>query len=352
MRRFELMLAAVLLVPATSLAEDLTIASWGGAYEAAQRTAIIEPFARETDHSVRVEAYFGEAEALEIRAIEEGWDAVDMIEGQAIAACADGKLQPLDFAEMDLDPADFAPFSPDECGVPHTVFAHVIAYDDRQFPGAKPTRLEDFFDLEKYPGKRAVEKNPNVILEWALLAQGVPTSQLYDLLSTERGLDLAFRKLDEIRGEIIWWTDPNEAPQLLATGQAAMASGYNGRFFAEQREDDASPIVVIWDGRLIGKDFWVIPKTARNPDAAAKFISYAVSAESMAALAELIPYGPSRMDAFDLIGLHPDDGTQMRAYLPNAPEHGARSLTMDPEWYAYTDTLRQRRFQEWLAEGN
>ncbi|NNF78535.1 MAG: ABC transporter substrate-binding protein, partial [Rhizobiales bacterium] len=61
---------------------------------------------------------------------------------------------------------------------------------------------------------------------------GVPVAQVYDLLSTERGLKVAFRKLEEIRSAIVWWTDPAEPPALLAKGEVAMASGFNGRFFA------------------------------------------------------------------------------------------------------------------------
>jgi len=38
----------------------------------------------------------------------------------------------------------------------------------------------------------------------------------------------------------------------------------------------------------------------------------------------------------------------MRAYLPNAPQHGGRALVRDSGWYANTDKLRQRRFSKWL----
>ena len=69
------------------------------------------------------------------------------------------------------------------------------------------------------------------MLEWALRSYGVPRSQIYDLLSTERGLRLAFKRLDSIRDDIVWWEGGAEPVELLTSGRAAMATGFNGRFF-------------------------------------------------------------------------------------------------------------------------
>ena len=43
-----------------------------------------------------------------------------------------------------------------------------MAYDERAFPGVKPTRIGDFFDTARFPGPRAVQRGPDGILEWAL----------------------------------------------------------------------------------------------------------------------------------------------------------------------------------------
>ena len=47
------------------------------------------------------------------------------------------------------------------------------------------------------------------------MAEGVPIDQIYDLLSTDRGMRLAFRRLDSIRDHIVWWDDPKEPAALL-----------------------------------------------------------------------------------------------------------------------------------------
>ena len=341
-------LLACLALPAG--AEDLTVVSWGGAYEAAQREAVIAPFEVRAGMPVTVTTYDGTWSALAEHSESEGWDVVDMLHDQARVACARGLLLEIRpdalFSSDEL--ADFTPIKPDSCTVPQNAYARVMAYDDRAFPGRKPTRIGDFFDTVRFPGPRALQRSPDGILEWALLAEGVPPEQVYGLLSTDRGLKLAFRRLEEIRDDIVWYEAPGEAALMLADGRAVMAAGYNGRFF-DMAQREGAPIDIVWDGRIIGIEVWAIAASTDAPEAARAFLAHAASPQSMAGLAMRIPYGPTRHSAFDRIGLNPDTGAPMRAYLPNAPQHGGRSLVQDSRWYANTEALRARRFRAWLG---
>jgi putative spermidine/putrescine transport system substrate-binding protein len=333
----------------------LTIVTWGGAYEAAQRRALFTPFSEASGRAVRVLAYKGTLDELAARAGAEDWDVVDMIEDEAIKACKKGLLHPLDHERILTEEGgvsiqeDFAPLRLSPCAIPQNVYAQVLAYDDDAFSGVKPRRVEDFFDIDRFPGKRAVQKTPDGLLEWALLAEGVPQRQVYDLLSTDRGLWIAFRKLETIRDAIVWWDDPAEPAALLEKGAATMASGYNGRFFSAAQTRKA-PVVIIWDGQLIGYDVWAAPKGA-DIEAACDFLRFATRSARMADLAELIPYGPARTSALEQIGLHPDTTAPMREYLPNARMSSGRYLIRDSDWYANTHALRMRRFRAWLEKG-
>ena len=352
MRRFSLVLLA-LWPAAAAPAADLTVVTWGGAYEAAQRAAVIAPFEAATGLEVEVVQYDGTAEALSRRAAKEGWDVVDMLADQARVACERGLLRQVDARAL-LGAAaleDFAPVAPGRCALPQNVYARVFAYDERAFPGVKPTRIEDFFDTARFPGKRAVQRSPDGILEWALMAEGVPPEQVYDLLSTDRGLRLAMRRLDSIRDDILWWTDPAEPARMLADGRAALAAGFNGRFFDAAQAGEA-PITVVWDGRIIGVEVWTVAAGTDAAEAARAFLVHALSPGTMARLAERIPYGPARRSAFDRIGQNPETGTLMRLHLPNAPGHGPRRLVRDAAWHANTESLRARRFDAWLAAGD
>jgi len=351
MRHFSLVVVW-LLWAAPLAAQDLTVASWGGAYEAAQRRAILAPYAEATGREVATVQYDGSVAGLRDRAGAEGWDVIDMLADQARAACAEGLLLTLDAGAI-LGPeaeADLSPRAPTGCGIAQNVYARVLAYDERAFPGVKPTRIEDFFDTTRFTGPRAVQRDPDGILEWALMAEGVPPQQVYGLLSTDRGLRLAFRRLEAIRDDIVWWDDPAAPARMLAEGRAVMASGFNGRFFDVAAQGRA-PVDIVWDGRIIGTEVWAIPAATDAPEAAHDFLAYALRPDSMARLSELIPYGPARKSAFARIGLNPETGVPMRAHLPNAPQHGGRAILRDDRWYSNTRDLRQRRFQAWLEEG-
>ncbi|MCL7944176.1 ABC transporter substrate-binding protein [Marinobacter sp. ATCH36] len=336
--------------------EVLTVVTWGGSYEDSQRRAYFEPFTNATGIEIETVHYDGGVKVLRehLASGDVQWDVIDMIQSDASAACEEGLLALIDPAILapapDGTPAqeDFMAEAIHRCFITQIVFSTVIAFDDRAFPGVKPDSVEDFFDLEAFPGKRALRKSPVGLFEWALLSLSVPREQLYDLLSTRRGLELASRRLDDIRDAIIWWTRGDESVELLTSGQAVMATGYNGRFF-HARAMEGAPISVIWDGQLIGFNSWAIPRGSGQADLAADFIAFATRSENMAAQANLISYGPARKSAQQRVGLHTDAGVPMRPYMPTAPSHMANAVIRDHQWYSQTVELREQWFREWLA---
>src|SRR5690606_20817399 len=91
---------------------------------------------------------------------------------------------------------------------------------------------EAVFDLETYPGKRAIRSSTTyVALEIAPLAAGVAKEDLYPL-----DIDRAFAKLDEIKDEIIFYTANEQGVQLLASGQAQIGIIPNGRAFKASKD--------------------------------------------------------------------------------------------------------------------
>jgi len=157
----------------------------------------------------------------------------------------DGLREPLSINT----PVDSVTGSLDDCSIAHLSYSTVSAYDARAYPGIKPQAIEDFFDTTRFPGKRAVHRSADDILRWALMAEGVPLSQIYDLLSTERGLRLALQHLDELHPSILWWSTPDEPVRWLADGKVRMAQGYDGRFFDLRQQ--GVPVDIVWDVQLL-----------------------------------------------------------------------------------------------------
>lgn len=358
-----LLLAPLMLWPTTGLVasdgdsgpDRLTVATWGGSYAESQRQSYFASFARETGASVREALYTGGVEPLtESRNPDERWDVVDMTMADHRQACAEGLL--LRFDHSILEPApDGTPATDDflrgtftPCGIGHTVFSMVLAFDSRAFPGPKPYRIEHLFDPEGFPGKRALRREPDALMEWALLSYGVPIGDLYSLLSTERGLRLAFDRLDGIRGQIRWWTDPAVPQRLLADGKVAMASGYNGRLFTAAAVEGV-PIDIIWDGQVYEIETWGIPVDAPRPALAKEFIRHATRTESLVDQARFIAYGPARVSAARQVGRHATTGIDMRPHMPTHSANMARAVRKDSRWYARTRGRLTERFDAWLA---
>ncbi|WP_368731231.1 extracellular solute-binding protein [Bradyrhizobium japonicum] len=75
-----------------------------------------------------------------------------------------------------------------------------ISWDPTRFgPGKHPTTFSEFFDLQKFPGRRAVRAIAPRTLEIALMADGVPPKDIYPLDVTR-----ALRALDRIKSQIVW----------------------------------------------------------------------------------------------------------------------------------------------------
>lgn len=344
---FTLVLAAPLIAPlaapATAQGAELSVVTFGGAFEAAVKQAYFDPFTQETGTNFRLEAYDGGLARLAamVQAGNPTWDLVDMESNDALAACEEGLLQPLDTAEMG-DLSDFIPGAVGDCAIATMVWSTIFAYDQSLLTEG-PTTLADFFDIEQFPGKRGMRRNPKVAMEWALIADGVPPREVYSLLATEEGMNRAFAKLDTIKSEIIWWEAGAQPPQLLADGAVVMTQAYNGRIL-DAAKQEGKPFEIVWDAQVYDYEWWGIPMGARNAETAERFIAYASQPEVLARLPRYIAYAPPREKAIELVD------PELLADLPTAPENFTNALQLDSNfWIDHFDTINTR-FQVWLAQ--
>lgn len=340
--------------PVADAGDVLTVVTWGGPYERSQRAALFDPFENRTGIRIETVRYDGGIKILQPATGQPPGDLVDLVMADNLAACSLGLLEPLDHsmlpAATDGTPAleDFYPGSLTDCGVAHTVYATVLAFDRRAFPGIKPSKVADLFDLERFPGMRALQREPIAVLEWALRAYGVPTDDIYDLLSTERGINLAFKRLNLIRDHILWWEGSQQPATWLAEGKVVMASGYNGRFF-DATVNHGHPIQIIWDGQLYEFSTWGVPRNAPMSTQAKAFIGFATATERLANQVEYISYGPARASSSGQIWKHNPSGIDIRPHLPTYASNIAAGIRKDHEWYAHNQPRLKLRFERWLA---
>jgi len=280
-------------------------------------------------------------------------DVADVEYADAIRLCDEGLLESIDPAVLPAAPdgtvatEDFLPGALTDCAVASIVFSTVFAYDTTKFPEG-PTTIADFFDLEKFPGKRGIRKGAKANLEMALMADGVPAAEVYALLETPEGVDRAFAKLDTIKADTIWWEAGAQPPQLLADGEVAMTTAYNGRIFAAAIAEN-KPFEVVWDGQVYEYDLFVIPKGAPNKDAALEFIKFSTDTQRLADQAKWISYGPARKSSGALVGLFNDGKTEMAPHMPTSAENLTNALPSSYEFWVDRDSELNERFNAWLA---
>ncbi len=339
----------------TTGAESVTMVSWGGAYAKAQEKALFEPFTAETSIEVRLESYNGGL--AQVRAqVETGnvhWDIVDLEFADLARGCDEGLFEFVDIDQLPPAPdgtlarEDYYEGTYSDCGGSGLFYSTIYAYNTESFPGEKPSTIEDYFDLEKFPGRRGMRRTPYVNLEFALMADGVPSGEVYEVLDTPEGLDRAFRKLDTIKDQIVWWEAGAQPPQMLADQEVVMSTAYNGRIFNAQVIEN-QPLVIVWDGQVLDYGQIAIVKGTPNLGLAKKFLMFASRVESMAAIGRYIAYSPTRHSGVNLFTTHAETGVEMRPHMPSAPENLKRALRNDWEWWSDNAEEVHERFSAWL----
>ncbi len=331
---------------APAAADDITVTSWGGAYSMSQREAYYKPYTAETGITVLEDEWNADVSQIRVQ-VETGnykWHVVDVETDHVIAGCDEGVLEEIDYEKLG-GRERFLPGAAHDCGVATISWATIYAYDGDIYPetGVHPQSMADFFDTERFPGKRAMWKTPKINLEFALIADGVPAVEVYDLLSTEDGLDRAFAKLATIKDHIIWWDAGAQAPQLLADGEVIMTTAYNGRIYNANVKEGRN-FVIVWDGQAIDYDFWVIPMGHPEADKGMDFIVFASRPEIQSQQSRYISYGPTTYEALEKINpeILPD--------LPTAHENMKNAFSVDALWWADRREELTERFHVWLAQ--
>ena len=201
-------ISALLMVSSAQAvqARDLTVVSWGGNYQDAQRKIYFEPFSKKTGKPVLDESWDGGIGVLaaKVKAGTPNWDAIQVEAEELALGCADGFYEKIDWGKLG-GKDKFLPAAVNDCGVGAIVWSTALSYDANRLKEA-PKSWADFWDVNKFPGKRGFRRGPKYALEFALMADGVPPADVYKVLGTPEGIDRAFKKLDQLKPHIVWWT--------------------------------------------------------------------------------------------------------------------------------------------------
>ncbi|WP_322884521.1 ABC transporter substrate-binding protein (plasmid) [Sinorhizobium medicae] len=336
-----ILVAALLLPPASLAAQpheipenlkgngEVIIATYGGAWEAAQKKAYFDPFTRDT--GINVVTVTPESSMLlsSVKLGQPGAD-IDSINGGDFPSWINhGALENIDYSYFAPETLKAIPEKlRNDYGIGAVIFSVNVAYNTKKFPedGQHPRNWSDLFNVKDFPGRRALPKCESMmnggLLEAALMGDGVPAAKLYPL-----DVDRAFAKLRSFRPNVgRWWTSGADAPQSLIDGEVDVAAAFNGRVTTAKNE--GAPLALSWDQSLLQHDKWVVLKGAPNKGNAFKFLAYILRAEPQAAFTKEIPYSPVNTDAFKLLP------KELAAILPGSPDVVKAQVFQNYEWWS------------------
>lgn len=315
---------------------ELVFVDWGGTNTDARIKSAVEPFQKQ--YGVKVTVVTPSDYAKLISMVENNtteWDVMNCDAYWGVYAGKEGYLEPIDYSVVTTK-------IDEEVQLEHVmgaeIYTTVIAWNTAKYDDTTgPKSWAEFFDTEKYPGKRAVWQKPVTVLEAALLADGVAIDDLYPL-----DLDRAFAKLDTIKDDIIWWTAGAQPAQMLSTGEADLALAWSGRILTAA--DEGSPVGMTYAQGIEISAGWVVPKNAPNKENAMKFIEFISEAQQQFGFSELIPYGSTNPEAVALMN------DELKERLGQTEEQLANETYLNNEYWAENLAEVQERFDAWLVE--
>ena len=314
--------------------QSLTFASWGGAYQAAQRQAYLLPFQEKFGIEI--------VENSPVDTWDLTWDVVDSGTKTVSRLGPTGDLE-------ELTPAihnRYLPNFPQVAITPWSggggvLWSTGLAYQkdkiDILWGGKTPTDWTAFWDAEAFPGTRWMHRRVNENIFFAHFAR---TPEVLDTVEGRRAiarltpeqLDQSLEMLEEIRPAIqFWWTGGTDCPSALLNDEADMCTAWNGRIGNVLDEHGGENIHYCFEcGHLLQTGVFFIPKGAPNKMLAELFISWTAEPHVNVEMVNYIPYRPLNLEALPLVpeSLSPE----ILAVLPTSPTALEKAVVVDEVW--------------------
>jgi len=343
--------AALVVAGGASLAfaddKEITFSGSGGVVGKVSKEVWWGPFTEATgvklNHVAAEAKRMPQLEAM-VRSGNVLWDVMEVSASDYPLGVKKDLFEAIDYSKVDPEnklPAD----TREKFGVAYAAYSQVLIVRTDKLPeGKKMKGWADFWDVKNFPGPRALRGRAEDNLEFALLADGVPSADIYKVLSTEEGLNRAFAKLDEIKPHITtWWTSGAQSVQLLSDGEVYFCPSYNGRITT--LVSSGIPAEIVWNGGAMHKSYIAIPKGTTRLEQASKYVKYrTTSADRMREYVTHLPYPGWAPGLFD--GMDP----KLASGMPTYPSNQAVQFSASADFWAENIDAIQERWTEWLLK--
>ncbi|GIJ49104.1 ABC transporter substrate-binding protein [Virgisporangium aliadipatigenens] len=322
---------------ADSTSVTLVFAAYGGAGQQAMIDRYQKPYTADRPNITFVNT--SPPDLAKVRTQVENkavkWDVIAVPPAAAIQGC--GTLfEPLDLSAVDR--SKLVEGTIGKCYVGNWFNANPVAYRTDAFPdpAKAPKRLADFFDLQRFPGKRAILTNlQNGILEYPLLADGVAPSSLYPL-----DVDRALNKLGTIRSQTTFAANLGNLQQAIATGQIDMFIIPDSRLVPLLNE--GIRITIIWDVTQIALNAFAVPKGSKKKEPARQFLETLVTPAAVTGISEALGTAPI------IKGIQPNLSANAKLVEVFGPVNTGQTVVQNVDWYGANFDSVTAKLANWL----
>lgn len=204
-----------------------------------------------------------------------------------------------ELTSLDIDPDN-------QYSVPFLWGTTGIGVDAADVEGEPVTAWEDLWD-ERFEGRVNLTNDMREVFHMSLRVLGYPGNS-----TDPEQIEEAYEKLTELMPSVR--TFNSDAPRMpFLEGEADVGMIWNGEAVMGRDSMESLEYVYPEEGVIAWLDSFVIPKNAKNPEAAHQFISFVLQPEIAALISEDIGYATPVLPARELLG---EDVADDRASYP------------------------------------
>ena len=319
-------------ISAFAQVKELHVMDAGGQWGDAVAKCVDEPLLKEKGIKVITETPGGYAKlAAQAKSGVINNVSTDGSTSELSRMAAEGLIEEIDWAA--IDPKPMFDEAKNKYGFGSSYYSTIMAWR-KGVPA--PGNWVEFFDTEKFPGKRALPDYPDYVLPFAAIADGMTPEEV------SKGIDLdrAFKTLKRVKKDSIWWQAGAQPPQLLKDNEAQYAISWSGRVVGQEGVETS------FNQGMLDMSWFVVAKGATDEQKKMLYQWFhdQTIAEKQACVAQYISYpGPSP----DLEALLPKDKLNQ---FPTYSENKKVQWLTSGDWWFKNAAEIEKRWNEFKLE--
>jgi putative spermidine/putrescine transport system substrate-binding protein len=319
-------------ISAFAQVKELHVMDAGGQWGDAVAKCIDEPLLKEKGIKVITETPGGYAKlAAQAKSGVINNVSTDGSTSELSRMAAEGLIEEIDWAA--IDPKPMFDEAKNKYGFGSSYYSTIMAWR-KGVPA--PSNWVEFFDTEKFPGKRALPDYPDYVLPFAAIADGMTPEEV------SKGIDLdrAFKTLKRVKKDSIWWQAGAQPPQLLKDNEAQYAISWSGRVVGQEGVETS------FNQGMLDMSWFVVAKGATDDQKKMLYQWFhdQTIPEKQACVAQYISYpGPSP----DLEALLPKDKLNQ---FPTYSENKKVQWLTNGDWWFKNAAEIEKRWNEFKLE--